>query len=80
MSIQKDYGDSHYILLGILAGGTNLGKIAMWHSVTNKTGAEVEGEMKWELSSPTLVQESVLQLKVLLTTHIFCAFLFHVVG
>ncbi|XP_046855391.1 intraflagellar transport protein 140 homolog isoform X2 [Xenia sp. Carnegie-2017] len=48
---------------GILAGGTNLGKIAMWHSVANKTGAEVEGEMKWELSSPTLVQQSVLQLK-----------------
>ncbi|CAB3998982.1 intraflagellar transport 140 homolog, partial [Paramuricea clavata] len=48
---------------GILAGGTNLGKIAMWHAVKNKTGAEIDGEKKWELSSPSVIQEPVLQLQ-----------------
>ena len=36
----------------------------MWHAVKNKTGAEIDGEKKWELSSPSVIQESVLQLQV----------------
>ena len=36
----------------------------MWHAVKNKTGAEVDGEKKWELSSPSVIQEPVLQLQV----------------
>ena len=49
---------------GILAAGTNMGKIAMWHTVKNKTGANIDGEKKWELSSPSVIQEPVLQLQV----------------
>ena len=50
--------------VGILAGGTNLGKIAMWHSLKNNTGADIDGEKKWEISSPSVIQEPVYHLQV----------------
>lgn len=47
---------------GILAGGTNMGKVAMWHAVKHKSN--VDGEKRWELFPPSIIQEPVLQLQV----------------
>ena len=46
-----------YIFLGILAGGTNKGKVAMWKHVVSKPQKKVaEGQEKWELQSPAVLE------------------------
>jgi len=50
------------ILPGILAGGTNKGKVAMWkHVVTKPQQRKLEGQEKWDLQSPAVL-EGVTQL------------------
>ena len=53
----------HYFTTpGILAGGTNKGKVAMWkHVVTKPQQRKLEGQEKWELQSPAVL-EGVTQL------------------
>ena len=47
---------------GILAGGTNKGKVAMWkHVVTKTQQRKLEGQEKWDLQSPAVL-EGVTQL------------------
>lgn len=42
---------------GILAGGTNKGKVAMWkHVVTKPQKKKLEGQEKWELQSPAVLE------------------------
>ena len=42
---------------GILAGGTNKGKVAMWkHVVTKSQKKKLEGQEKWELQSPAVLE------------------------
>lgn len=42
---------------GILAGGTNKGKVAMWKHVVSKPQKKVaEGQEKWELQSPAVLE------------------------
>ena len=41
-----------------------MGKIAMWHAVKNKTGQNLDGEKRWELYPPSIINEPVLQLQV----------------
>ncbi|KAM7433446.1 hypothetical protein ABFA07_016329 [Porites harrisoni] len=42
---------------GILAGGTNKGKVALWkHTVTKPQKKKVEGQEKWELQSPSVLE------------------------
>ena len=46
-----------FIKLGILAGGTNKGKVAMWkHVVTKPQKKKLEGQEKWELQSPAVLE------------------------
>ena len=42
---------------GILAGGTNKGKVALWkHTVSKPQKKKVEGQEKWELQSPSVLE------------------------
>ena len=44
-------------LKGILAGGTNKGKVALWkHTVSKPQKKKVEGQEKWELQSPSVLE------------------------
>ena len=41
-----------------------MGKVAMWHTVKNKSGHNVDGDKRWELFPPSIINEPVLQLQV----------------
>ena len=42
---------------GILAGGTNRGKVAMWkHTVYKPQKKKTEGQERWELQSPAVLE------------------------
>ncbi|XP_070580461.1 intraflagellar transport protein 140 homolog isoform X2 [Ptychodera flava] len=50
---------------GVLAGGTNNGKIALWKyaPASGAAGRKQEGETKWKLQSPGLSEGNILQIK-----------------
>ena len=41
-----------------------MGKVAMWHAVKNRSGHNVDGDKRWELFPPSIINEPVLQLQV----------------
>jgi len=46
-----------FYVQGILAGGTNKGKVAMWkHTVSKPQKKKTEGQEKWELQSPAVLE------------------------
>lgn len=48
---------SYFTTPGILAGGTNKGKVAMWkHVVTKPQQRKLEGQEKWEFQSPAVLE------------------------
>lgn len=53
----KLYEQYYFKTPGILAGGTNEGKVAMWkHVVTKPQQRKLEGQEKWELQSPAVLE------------------------
>lgn len=56
-SVCKTYNFMSFIFAGILAGGTNKGKVAMWkHTVSKPQKKKAEGQEKWELQSPAVLE------------------------
>ncbi|OWF41021.1 intraflagellar transport protein 140 homolog [Mizuhopecten yessoensis] len=47
---------------GVLAGGTNLGNIALWRYAPPLGSRLVDGEKKWKLQAPATVEGSIRQL------------------
>lgn len=53
-------------MAGLLAAGTNKGRVAMWKSVSvssQSTGA-LEGKEKWKLQASTELEGNITQIKV----------------
>lgn len=48
----------------MLAGGTNMGDIALWKWSPPIGGKKVEGEQKWKLQAPATVEGSIRQVEV----------------
>ncbi|XP_052071458.1 intraflagellar transport protein 140 homolog isoform X2 [Mytilus californianus] len=48
---------------GMLAGGTNMGDIALWKWSPPIGGKKVEGELKWKLQAPATVEGSIRQVE-----------------
>lgn len=49
---------------GTLAGGTNMGNVALWKYSPPLTGKVVDGEMKWKLQAPATVEGPIKQIRV----------------
>ncbi|KAM6249922.1 intraflagellar transport protein 140 homolog isoform 2-T4 [Porphyrio hochstetteri] len=50
---------------GLLAAGTNKGRVAMWRKAVGSNGSlwALEGKEKWKLQAPTELQGNVIQIK-----------------
>ncbi|XP_050824034.1 intraflagellar transport protein 140 homolog isoform X3 [Gopherus flavomarginatus] len=50
---------------GLLAAGTNKGRIAMWRkaSVSNQSTRALEGKDRWKLQTPTELEGNIIQIK-----------------
>lgn len=48
---------------GTLAGGTNMGNVALWKYSPPLTGKVVDGEMKWKLQAPATVEGPIKQIR-----------------
>lgn len=53
-------------MAGLLAAGTNKGRIAMWRkaSGSDQSIRALEGKEKWKLQAPTELEGNVTQIKV----------------
>jgi hypothetical protein len=51
-------------LTGTLAGGTNMGNVALWKYSPPLGGRVVDGEMKWKLQAPATVEGPIKQIRV----------------
>lgn len=53
-------------MAGLLAAGTNKGRIAMWRKAagSNRSMQALEGKEKWKLQAPTELEGNVTQIKV----------------
>uniref|UniRef100_A0A8C3SMK5 Intraflagellar transport 140 n=1 Tax=Chelydra serpentina TaxID=8475 RepID=A0A8C3SMK5_CHESE len=56
---------SYCIVKGLLAAGTNKGRIAMWRkaSVSNQSTWALEGKDRWKLQTPTELEGNITQIK-----------------
>ncbi|XP_052768007.1 intraflagellar transport protein 140 homolog [Mya arenaria] len=48
---------------GVLAGGTNMGNVALWKFSPPPSGKKVDGEIKWKLQTPATVEGPVQQVQ-----------------
>ncbi|KAM6423733.1 intraflagellar transport protein 140 homolog isoform 2-T2 [Liasis olivaceus] len=50
---------------GLLAAGTNKGRIAMWRKVplSSQTAGSLEGKDRWKLQTPTELEENIIQIE-----------------
>lgn len=53
-----------YCNLGTLAGGTNMGNVALWKYTPPYGNKKVDGEQKWKLQTPATVEGPVSQVAV----------------
>lgn len=53
-------------MAGLLAAGTNKGRIAMWRKAagSDQSTRALEGKEKWKLQAPTELEGNVTQIKV----------------
>lgn len=53
-------------MAGLLAAGTNKGRIAMWRKAagSHQSVRALEGKEKWKLQAPTELEGNVIQIKV----------------
>ena len=49
---------------GVLAGGTNMGNVALWKYTPPIAGRKIDGDEKWRLQAPATVEGPVRQIKV----------------
>ena len=48
---------------GVLAGGTNMGNVALW-KYSPPPGRKVDGDEKWKLQAPATVEGPIRQISV----------------